>query len=66
MPKKIAKEFLEKYPDRFTADYEANKRLVAELADIPSKKLKNQIAGYISRMKQIEQRSVVLETATAT
>lgn len=66
MIKKIAKEFLEKYPDRFTADYEANKKLIAELADIPSKKLKNQIVGYISRMKQIELRAVALETAPAT
>ena len=64
MIKKLAREFLDKYPDKFTADYEANKKLVAELADIPSKKLKNQIAGYISRMKRVEQRSVASTAAT--
>lgn len=66
MIRKLASEILEKYPDKFTTDYETNKKLLAELADIPSKKLKNRIAGYISRMKRVEQRSVALTAATAT
>ena len=64
MIRKLAGELLEKYPDKFTANYEMNKKLLAELADIPSKKLKNQIAGYISRMKRVEQRSVASTAAT--
>jgi small subunit ribosomal protein S17e len=64
MIRKLASEILEKYPDKFTADYETNKKLLAELADIPSKKLKNRIAGYISQMKRVEQRSVALTAAT--
>lgn len=66
MIRKLASELLEKYPNKFTTDYETNKKLLAELADIPSKKLKNQIAGYISRMKHVEQRPVALTAATAT
>jgi len=66
MIRKLASELLEKYPNKFTTDYETNKKLLAELADIPSKKLKNQIAGYISRMKHVEQRSAALTAATAT
>lgn len=65
MIRKIARELVEKYPDKFTVDYEANKKLVAELADVPSKKLKNRIAGCISKMKHIEKRSVALATVAA-
>jgi len=48
--KKIARELLKRYPDKFTADFEENKKVMASLAKIPSTKLKNTIAGYITRL----------------
>jgi len=47
--KKIARELLKKYPDKFTADFEENKKVIASLAKIPVTKLRNNIAGYITR-----------------
>jgi small subunit ribosomal protein S17e len=48
--KRTARELLEKYPDLFTRDFEHNKRVVARLVDTRSKRLRNQIAGYITHL----------------
>mgnify|MGYP000159064464 CR=1 FL=1 len=48
--KATARKLLELYPDKFTADFEHNKRMVQELTNITSKRLRNRIAGYITRL----------------
>jgi len=48
--KAITHQLLEKYTDSFNTNYEDNKIRVAELTDIKSKKLRNIIAGYVTRM----------------
>ncbi len=48
--KNLARKLLELYPDRFTTDFEHNKKVVMELADIPSKKVRNKVAGYITHL----------------
>ena len=48
--KSLARRLLEVYPDRFSDDFETNKKMVAELADIPSKTVRNKVAGEITRM----------------
>jgi len=48
--KRTARKLLEKYPDLFTGDFEHNKRVVSELIEYRSKKLRNQIAGYITHL----------------
>jgi len=48
--KSLAEKLLEAYPDRFTESFEENKKAVAELADIPSKTVRNKVAGYITRL----------------
>lgn len=40
---------LERHPEAFSADYEKNKAALKELALIPSKQLRNHIAGYIAK-----------------
>ncbi len=52
--KRSAEKVIEAYPDNFSTDFEANKNRLVELADVPSKKLRNRIAGYIARMKKKE------------
>ncbi len=49
MIKRIGKSLLEKYPDKFLTDFEKNKAIVTEVADIPSKKLRNVITGYVTK-----------------
>ncbi len=48
--KNLARKLLELYPDKFTTDFEHNKKLVIELADIPSKRVRNKVAGYITHL----------------
>jgi len=52
--KRAARELIEKFPDKFTNEYEPNKLAVNELVRAPSKKLRNRIAGYVTRLKVIE------------
>ena len=44
--KKAAKLIIEKYCTKLTHDFHTNKRVCEEIAVIPSKKLRNKIAGY--------------------
>lgn len=52
--KRAARELIEKFPDKFTNEYEANKLGVNAVLRAPSKKLRNRIAGYVTRLKVIE------------
>ena len=38
----------------FSEDFEVNKKILGK--EMPSKKVKNQIAGYISRIKKVERK----------
>jgi small subunit ribosomal protein S17e len=49
--KKIARELVELYPDRFNTDFQSNKESVESLAQISSRKIRNRIAGYITRLR---------------
>jgi len=42
-------ELLQRYPDRFSADFNRNKMVVSELLQV-SKKERNRIAGYITSL----------------
>ncbi len=54
--KRTARRLLQMYPDLFTTDFEHNKRVVAQLVEVESKKLRNQIAGYLTRLVKLKQR----------
>lgn len=48
--KRIARELVKRYPDKFTTSFEDNKKLVKSLVKISSAKLTNRIAGYVTRL----------------
>ena len=57
--KKASKVIIEKYYTKLTHDFHTNKRICEEIALIPSKKLRNRIAGFITHlMKRIEKGAV--------
>ena len=48
--KRISKELVERFPEKFTEDFENNKKLVDALTNINSKKLRNRVAGYTTQL----------------
>lgn len=47
--KRTVKTLLKKFPGEFSTDFEKNKKIVGEKAEIQSKKLRNVIAGSLTR-----------------
>jgi small subunit ribosomal protein S17e len=47
--KKMANELLERYPDKFTSDFNENKETIKNFAIVRSKELRNKISGYITK-----------------
>ena len=52
--KKTARELVALYPDKFGTDYEANKKAIGTVVDARTKRLRNRIVGYITRLKIVE------------
>ncbi len=52
--KKISRELVAMYPDKFGKDYEANKKAMEPLVDARTKRLRNRIVGYVTRLKIVE------------
>ena len=48
--KGTARELVERFPNRFAANFESNKEAVDALTRISSKRLRNQVAGYVTRL----------------
>lgn len=46
--KRISGELLEKYPNKFGIEFDANKKALAEVAVVKSKVMRNELAGYIT------------------
>lgn len=62
--KKMSRELVKRFPDRFTGDFESDKQVVNDLVTTPSKRLRNRIAGYITRLKMVEaERAAATEAA---
>uniref|UniRef100_A0A7S4PHC6 40S ribosomal protein S17 n=1 Tax=Paramoeba aestuarina TaxID=180227 RepID=A0A7S4PHC6_9EUKA len=53
--KRAARIIIEKYYPRLTLDFDTNKKICEEIAQIPSKRLRNKVAGFVTHlMKRIE------------
>jgi ribosomal protein S17E len=49
--------------DEFSTNFQRNKEILKDLVLLPSKKLRNQVAGYLVRLKRIERAQVEGESA---
>jgi len=50
--KRKTKELFVMHGDKFTPDFEQNKQLVGRYTQVASKKLRNIVAGYMTRLKK--------------
>mmetsp|Transcript_4575 Transcript_4575/g.13815 ORF Transcript_4575/g.13815 Transcript_4575/m.13815 type:complete len:97 (+) Transcript_4575:151-441(+) len=57
--KKASRQIIEKYYSRLTLDFATNKRIADEIAIIPSKRLRNKIAGFTTHLMKRIQRGPV-------
>ena len=46
--RRLSTMLLSEFPDRFSGDYEKNKQVLAEVALIRNKRLRNEIAGFLT------------------
>lgn len=53
--KRKTKELLNLHSAKFTTDFEQNKKITSEYTKGGSKKLRNVIAGYLTRLKKQEE-----------
>jgi len=57
--KKTGNYIIEEFGDIVTTDFELNKDILNQYCKIPSKKLRNRIAGYLVRAKINENRIII-------
>ena len=50
--KRTTHELMEKHGDEFTKNFDDNKRILGTKAKVNSKKMRNIIAGYATRLKK--------------
>ncbi len=62
--KRLSTELLEKYSNRFTTDFEENKKTILSLAIVRSKVLRNKMAGYITSKLRREADQEKAETSS--
>lgn len=53
--RRLAQQILSRHPESFGDDYEKNKKALDDLALIPSKQLRNKIAGYITKASRTDE-----------
>ena len=52
--KRVSHELIRDNPQTFTTNYEENKKILEEVIDVPSKKIKNLIAGAVTSLVKQE------------
>jgi len=61
--KRTAKQMIEKTPESFSSDFRQNTKALGRT--MPSKRLRNMIAGYITRIKKNTQKIITQDPVTS-
>ena len=48
--KSVTNELIERHPEDFKPNFEENKKILGKFAQVDSKRIRNVIAGYITRL----------------
>lgn len=54
--KRVTNRLVREHVNEFAKTFEENKKIVVRFAEIPSKKLRNIIAGYVTRLIQSKEK----------
>lgn len=63
--RRVSELLVQKYPDLFTEDFAKNKEALGGVVVVSTKFLRNQIAGYITRLKSAQEEGKEEEEASA-
>lgn len=63
--KRIAIELVKRFPNEFTTDFEHNKKLVSQLCTVPTQKMRNRIAGYVTTYRNGYEAKMINQPAAA-
>ncbi len=58
--KRVSRELLQRFPEAFTVNFEANKKVLPKYANIQSKRVRNRVAGYIVDLLKIKSHESVV------
>ena len=54
--RRVTNKIFKQNKDQFTLDFESNKKIVDSLVELQSKKFRNIIAGYATRLKRRDEK----------
>lgn len=57
--KRSSRQIVEKYYTKLTMDFDTNKKIIEEIAVLPSKRIRNKIAGFTTQLMKRIQRGPV-------
>jgi small subunit ribosomal protein S17e len=60
--KRAGKELMHRFPEKFTSNFDENKKLVDTLTQGTTTRVRNQIAGYITRTIALAQAGTEVES----
>jgi small subunit ribosomal protein S17e len=60
--KHLGKDLMTRFPDKFNTNFDENKRTVDEVTEGTTTRVRNKVAGYITRTKALAQASSEMET----
>jgi small subunit ribosomal protein S17e len=64
--KRVARALMARFPDKFSSNFDENKRLVSELTQGATTRVRNQVAGYITSVCTIAQAEASSESPEET
>ena len=53
--KRVGNKLVRQHRDQFSIDFDENKKVLPKYVSVGSKKLRNVLAGYISRLMKVEE-----------
>ncbi|MDD5331290.1 MAG: 30S ribosomal protein S17e [Candidatus Nanoarchaeia archaeon] len=59
--KKTGQQVIKTHKNVFSNDFDNNKKVLDKVSDIPSKKLRNVLAGYVVKLMKKREKDVVLD-----
>ncbi|MEM4260185.1 MAG: 30S ribosomal protein S17e [Candidatus Woesearchaeota archaeon] len=54
--KRVTLKVFSKHANELSKEFDNNKEILTKFVELPSKKMKNVIAGYLTRLRKAEQR----------